>query len=110
MLLEGIGVLLDRQAQRHEIICQSFLKKRTEGISKWYFQLRLLLPQKYKIGIGAATVLKKFSKINMPCQMDVHGITVKTLDFNSSNETGREFFQKSSFVSMVEFVRVFQEI
>jgi hypothetical protein len=42
--------------------------------------------------------------------MDVHGITVKTLDFNSSNETGREFFQKSRFVSMMEFVGVLQEI
>jgi hypothetical protein len=29
--------------------------------------------------------------------MDVHGITVKTLEFNSSNENGKEFFQKSSF-------------
>jgi len=42
--------------------------------------------------------------------MDVHGITVKTLDFNSSNKTGREFFQKSRFVIMMEFVRVLQEI
>jgi hypothetical protein len=42
--------------------------------------------------------------------MDVQGITVKTSDFNFSNVTGREFFQKFSFVSMVEFVRVFQEI
>jgi len=29
---------------------------------------------------------------------------VKTLDFNSSNDTGREFFQKSSFASMVELL------
>jgi len=34
MLLEGIGMLLDRQAQGHEIISQSFLKKSTEGILK----------------------------------------------------------------------------
>ena len=46
----------------------------------------------------------------MPHQMDVCGITVKTLDFKSSNETGREFLKKSSCVSMVEFVRVPQEI
>jgi hypothetical protein len=42
--------------------------------------------------------------------MDVYGITVKTMDFKSSNETGKEFFQKSSFVSVMEFVRVLQEI
>jgi hypothetical protein len=42
--------------------------------------------------------------------MDVHGITVTTLDFKFSKETGREFFQKSSFVSIVEFVRELQEI
>jgi hypothetical protein len=42
--------------------------------------------------------------------MDALGLTVKTLDLNSSNETGKEFFNKSSFVSMVEFVRVLQEI
>jgi hypothetical protein len=34
MLLEGKGMLLDRQAQRHEIISQTFLKKSTEGILK----------------------------------------------------------------------------
>jgi hypothetical protein len=42
--------------------------------------------------------------------MDVHGITVTTLDFKSSNKTGREFFQNSSFVSIVEFDRELQEI
>jgi hypothetical protein len=46
----------------------------------------------------------------MPCQIDVLGITVKALDFNSSNEAGREFFQKSSLLNVVEFVRVLQEI